>query len=1128
MAGVTVDSVIVSLEARVAKYQTDLVAATKQTQDAFAKMRRAAKEPITPKLGAPQQAGAEAAAVEKSEARKQTARKKTAKTEEDAQARIAAVIQRTIERDNARTASALSNSNKRTAAFNKELAAQQTRLMASTSLGSGNTRAPDRGLSFDDVRADIAAQTARSRVSAASGDKASAQALKDQQLTLRLINQYKKEGLSASDALKRAEEQIAAATRRRATQEEAAARAKVEQSLRRNQASIGSGIQAAAASIIGGVGIAEISALNDKYIEFTNRLKVAGVEGKAQKDVQDALFASAQRYGVELGSLASVFTKATEAGREYGATQQQNIQFTNAVAAAVKVQGGSVESARGALLQLGQALQSGTVRAEEFNSLMEGLFPILQAAAGASDKYGGSVAKLRAAVIEGTLTSQEFFNLILKGSAALEQRAGKATLTTAAGFTTLSNALVVYFGEADKANGVSAALGEVFNKIARKLDTIISAITAVAAAYATYTAGVAIATGATTAFGAALALLERHPVIIALTAIAGGLTYLTLTSDNAAASVGTFSNSLKDSESNLKAAEDRARDAGVAIDKIGTNAAASAKNVDKLALSLSQAAHQSATLAAQEKIRALQDIASRRRGLERERQNLLDDANPGRAARLTKAVVGDQDSFVQGQRRLFDSRNQLNTNTAALRQNTQAMNNLNREEAVTVATPTQAFVSPAGVAGGGSPVETAKQKRAREVAERKAESARKRAEREAERAQRDQARDETQDRQMQIEVLRARSALTDNVQERADFELQRLAIEKAQRVADVNSDKTLSAQERAARLKYIETLYGPVNTDPNSVSVGAGGLLQRGVDKEAQRQLEQDASEIADRLNSIQEERLRDELDAASTREERSRIQNQLLELEIQEREAALKRQRDEAIRQGKSTEGIDAQIAALGGVRSRGQDAIARDNEGPLAARLRQLGGDNIQDAVENGVLQQLQQVEDGITSAIQGAIGVKNPILDALIRGFIQEQLIKPLLSAFSSGTGGYGINNLLGGIGGAIGGIFRASGGNVVAGQAYRVNEGGNSGRVEGFVPAQSGKIIPLGRMNMAGGGGAVINQTVKVDARNSVNPDGFARQILTISAQQAQAAASTAARATYQAIPQRINEFNKDGI
>src|SRR5690606_17502304 len=156
------------------------------------------------------------------------------------------------------------------------------------------------------------------------------------------------------------------------------------------------------------------------------------------------------------------------------------VELNQIIAASLKVTGTSAQQASGALLQLGQALGSGVVRAEEFNSILEGALPLAQAAARGIDGMGGSVAKLRAAVADGNVTSRQFFEGVLKGGGQTLADAEKATLTLSGGFTALTSALTVYIGEADKAFGASAAIGEGLKALADNLDTIIPALTAIA------------------------------------------------------------------------------------------------------------------------------------------------------------------------------------------------------------------------------------------------------------------------------------------------------------------------------------------------------------------------------------------------------------------------------------------------------------------------------------------------------------------------------------------------------------------------------------------------------------------------------------------------------------------------
>jgi len=244
----------------------------------------------------------------------------------------------------------------------------------------------------------------------------------------------------------------------------------------------------------------ELVGLLDSFTRLQNNLRVAGVEGESLKLVQDRLFESAQKYGVELEGLSSLFSSLTQASAELGATQNQIFTITDAVSASLKVTGISANEAGGALLQLQQVFRGNKVQAEEYNSLIDSLYPLLQAAAAGSDRWGGSVGRLTRDVKDSSVTSKEFFDAILAGAGVLEDKAANATLTLSAGVTTLTNALTVYFGEADKANGVSAALGATLAKLAENLDVIIPAITAIAAAIGIrYVTAMGAAAGATIA-----------------------------------------------------------------------------------------------------------------------------------------------------------------------------------------------------------------------------------------------------------------------------------------------------------------------------------------------------------------------------------------------------------------------------------------------------------------------------------------------------------------------------------------------------------------------------------------------------------------------------------------------------
>jgi hypothetical protein len=137
------------------------------------------------------------------------------------------------------------------------------------------------------------------------------------------------------------------------------------------------------------------------------------------------------------------------------------------------------------------------------------------------------------------------------------------------------------------------------------------------------------------------------------------------------------------------------------------------------------------------------------------------------------------------------------------------------------------------------------------------------------------------------------------------------------------------------------------------------------------------------------------------------------------------------------------------------------------------------------------VQDINRTITDSFTNALGIKDPFLSQLISIFLDRNVFGPLAEALSAQRGGGG-GGILGAIGNVLGGLFgRASGGSVMAGRAYRVNEGAPIGRVEAFVPNTGGQIIPLGRMNaIAAGAPSAASGTVRLVIEEA---PGFASRV-----------------------------------
>lgn len=195
-------------------------------------------------------------------------------------------------------------------------------------------------------------------------------------------------------------------------------------------------------SIAAGFSVNAAKQLVDQATRIQNALKVAGLAGADLDKVYQRLYASAQKNGAPLESLATLYGRAAQQQKELGVSTEQLLKFTDDVSLALRVAGTDAATASGALLQLGQALGSGVVHAEEFNSILEGAAPIAQAAAAGIKEAGGSVAKLKQLVNDGKISSRAFFDGFASGAGMLADKAANAETTISAGFVRLQNVMV--------------------------------------------------------------------------------------------------------------------------------------------------------------------------------------------------------------------------------------------------------------------------------------------------------------------------------------------------------------------------------------------------------------------------------------------------------------------------------------------------------------------------------------------------------------------------------------------------------------------------------------------------------------------------------------------------------------
>lgn len=150
------------------------------------------------------------------------------------------------------------------------------------------------------------------------------------------------------------------------------------------------------------LGLRTFTQYADAAASFTAQLRLAtaqsGSFAQAQADVQR--IADLTRSGIE--ETAQLYSAFQRNARELGITQEQAARATQTVSETFQISGASAAEAAGGLRQFLQALQSGQLRGEEFNSVMENAPRLARLLA---DSLGVTIGELRNLAQQGELTS---------------------------------------------------------------------------------------------------------------------------------------------------------------------------------------------------------------------------------------------------------------------------------------------------------------------------------------------------------------------------------------------------------------------------------------------------------------------------------------------------------------------------------------------------------------------------------------------------------------------------------------------------------------------------------------------------------------------------------------------------
>lgn len=226
---------------------------------------------------------------------------------------------------------------------------------------------------------------------------------------------------------------------------------------------------AIAASIVADWGKAFLVAA-DNMSQLNARIERLTGSAETASQTMQSLMRISSATGGSLQNTAKLWESLSTALRDTGATNGQVLQLTETLQKIGRIGGSSSEEMANALRQFGQSISSGTVRAEEFNSILEQMPELArQIAAG----MGVSIGELRQRMLEGKLTAEDALNAIQKQTGVVNAEFEKLPRTLSQANTALTNSMLGMVDSINQATGASTGLVAVIDSVTAALDRLV-------------------------------------------------------------------------------------------------------------------------------------------------------------------------------------------------------------------------------------------------------------------------------------------------------------------------------------------------------------------------------------------------------------------------------------------------------------------------------------------------------------------------------------------------------------------------------------------------------------------------------------------------------------------------------
>lgn len=207
----------------------------------------------------------------------------------------------------------------------------------------------------------------------------------------------------------------------------------------------------------------------DNMTQLQARIARLSTDAATAKQTFSDIAAISSRTGSSISDTTKLWETLTSSLKETGATNAQVLNLTDTLQKIGRIGGSSTEEMANALRQFGQSIASGTIRAEEFNSIIEQMPELARQIASG---LGISMGELRQRMLEGKLTAQDALNAIQDRTSQINSEFSKLPRTMSQATNSLEVSFATLVAAINNATGASTTMVSIVDSLTSALDRL--------------------------------------------------------------------------------------------------------------------------------------------------------------------------------------------------------------------------------------------------------------------------------------------------------------------------------------------------------------------------------------------------------------------------------------------------------------------------------------------------------------------------------------------------------------------------------------------------------------------------------------------------------------------------------